>query len=89
MCDKYDRNDLANLGVVIGYDHRYDSQGLSQIIAATIKAYGIRVYCLDRLAIAPFISFFAYKFKCIFGIFVTGRDLPRNHNGIMIFNTKG
>jgi len=29
MCEKYDRNDLANLGVVVGYDHRYDSQGLS------------------------------------------------------------
>jgi phosphomannomutase len=25
MCEKYDRNDLANLGVVIGYDSRYDS----------------------------------------------------------------
>jgi phosphomannomutase len=41
------------------------------------------------LAIAPFISFFAFKFKCIFGILVTGRDLPRDHNGVMIFNSKG
>jgi phosphomannomutase len=22
LCEKFDRNDLANLGVVIGYDHR-------------------------------------------------------------------
>jgi phosphomannomutase len=73
----------------VGYDSRYDSQSLSQLIAAVVKAYGIRVYCIDKHTIAPFISYFASKFKCLYGIMVTGRDLERDRNGIMIFNSKG
>jgi phosphomannomutase len=58
-------------------------------MAATFKAYGIRVFCLDRYSIAPFIAHFAFKFKCLLGILVTGRDQCRNKNGVMIFNNKG
>ena len=89
LCEHYDRNDLANLGVVIGFDSRYESFGMSHLIAAVLKAYGVRIFCLDRYAIAPFISYFAFKFKCILGIMVTGRDAPKNYNGVMIFNNKG
>lgn len=89
MCDTYDRNDLANLGIIIGYDSRYESLGLCQIMAAVFKAYSIRVFCLDRHAIAPFIAYFAYKFKCLLGVMVTGRDLPKEYNGAILFNNRG
>jgi len=59
------------------------------MMAATFKAYGIRVYCLDRPATAPFTAFFAYKFKCIMGVLVTGRDMPKGYNGVMIFGNRG
>ena len=58
-------------------------------MGAVFKAYGIRVFCLDRYAVAPFISYFTLKFKCHLGIMVTGRDLPKTHNGVLIFNSKG
>lgn len=59
------------------------------MVAATLKAYGIRVYCFDRQAITPLVSYFAYKFKCIIGIMVTGRDLGQKQSGVMIVNNKG
>jgi phosphomannomutase len=58
-------------------------------MAAVFKAYGIRVFCIDRYAIAPFMAYFTFKVKCIYGIFVTGGDRPKNYNGVMFFNTKG
>jgi phosphomannomutase len=58
-------------------------------MAATFKAYGIRVYCLDRQATAPFTAYFAYKFKCIMGVLITGRDQPKGFNGVMLFGNRG
>jgi phosphoglucomutase len=74
LIENYDRNDLANLGVVFGFDSRYESFGLAHLMSAIFKAYGIRVFCLDRYAAAPFLSYFTKKFKCLLGIMVTGRD---------------
>jgi phosphomannomutase len=54
-----------------------------------LKAYGIRVYCIDRQTIAPLISYFTIKFKCLLGLLVTGRDKPRTYSGLMIFGGKG
>ena len=56
--ESYDRNDLANLGVVVGYDARYESVGFAHIMASVFKAYGIRVYCVDRFSNAPFLAYF-------------------------------
>jgi phosphomannomutase len=39
LFEKYDRNDLANLGIVVGFDSRYESFGLGHIMAAVFKAY--------------------------------------------------
>lgn len=72
LFEKFDRNDLANQGVVIGYDARYESLGLAHLLAAVLKAYQIRVFCLDRYAVAPFVSYFCMKFKCLLGVMVTG-----------------
>lgn len=58
-------------------------------MAAVLKAYGIRVFCLDRPAIAPFIGFFASKFKCLLGLLVTGLDKDRSYSGVMMFSNKG
>ena len=58
-------------------------------MAATFKAYGIRVYCLDRQATAPFTAYFANKFKCIMGVLITGRDQPKGFNGVMLFGNRG
>eukprot|EP00347_Sterkiella_histriomuscorum_P010251 403377011 len=89
LFEKHDRNDLANQGVVIGFDARYESFGLSNMLAAVLKAYQIRVFCLDRYALAPFVSYFSKKFKCVLGIMVTGRDMPKKYSGLMIFNQEG
>jgi hypothetical protein len=39
LCEKYDRNDLANQGVVVGFDTRYESFGYAHLMAAVYKAY--------------------------------------------------
>jgi len=88
LCDTYN-GDVGNTGVVVGYDTRYDSHGLSQILATVLKAHGIKVYCLDRPAIAPFIAFFAAKFKCLMGLLVTGGDGDRSTSGLIAFNARG
>jgi phosphomannomutase len=58
-------------------------------MAAVFKAYGIRVYFIDRYSTAAFISYFNIKFKCLFGIIITGRDSSKEKNGCMIFNQSG
>jgi phosphoglucomutase len=87
LIETHDRNDLANLGIIVGFDSRYESFGMAHIMAAVFKAYGIRVYCLDRYAVVPFISYFTKKFKCLLGVMVTGRDAPKHYNGVLIFNS--
>ncbi len=69
-----DRNDLANQGLAISFDTRNDSVGLAHLMASVFKAYGIRVFLLDRFGIAPFLAYFTGKFKCLMGVFVTGGD---------------
>jgi phosphoglucomutase len=89
MAEKFDRNDLANLGVVLGFDGRYESVGFAHLMASVFKAYGIRVFCLDRYVTAPFLSYFTQKFKCLYGIMITGRDSAKCNNGCLIFNSQG
>ncbi|CDW72796.1 glucose-bisphosphate synthase [Stylonychia lemnae] len=89
LFEKYDRNELANQGVVVGFDSRYESFGLAHMMAAVLKAYQIRVFCLDRYAISTFVSYFSQKFKCILGLFITGRNKSKKYSGIMIFNSQG
>ena len=89
LFDKYDRNDLANQGIVVGFDSRYESFGMAHLMAAVFKAYQIRVYCLDRYSIAPFLAYFTKKVKCLMGVFVTGRDYSKEYSGVMVFDGKG
>ena len=89
LCENHDRNELANAGVAIGFDSRFDSQGFAQTMAAVFKAYGVRVFLIDRPAVTPFFSYFCYKFKCLLGLLVTGRDLPKTHSGVSVFDGKG
>ena len=39
LFEKYDRNELANQGVVVGFDSRYESLCMAHIIASVLKAY--------------------------------------------------
>lgn len=55
-------------------------------MAAVFKAYSIRVFCLDRYCVAPFLSYFTAKFKCLLGIMITGRDSSKINNGAIIFD---
>lgn len=89
MIDKHDRNDLANSGVVVGFDSRYDSFGYAHISAAAFKAFGIRVYMFDRYAIAPIVAYFTKKFHCLLGIFFNGGSMPAEYNGIELFTQQG
>lgn len=76
-------------GMVIGYDGRYNSYGYAQIVAATCKHFGVRVYRFDRRVPTPLVPFFLTKFKCLMGVMITASHNPKEDNGYKVYWSNG
>jgi phosphomannomutase len=46
-------NDAASRGVVVGYDHRHNSERWAQLTAAVFMAKGVKAYLLRGLVPTP------------------------------------
>ena len=81
-------------GVVIGYDHRDDGEGIdSEMMARAAAAVcvhkGIRVYLYPTIVCTPMVPF-CVKYKgCAAGMMVTASHNPKADNGYKMYGANG
>ena len=69
-------------GVLIGYDHRYSSDGVAAVVAEVISATGTPVWLADKPCPTPAISLLVRQRNAAGGIVVTASHNPYSWNGI-------
>src|SRR4051794_10135118 len=72
-----DRNAL-----VVGYDRRFLSRELAEVVAETLRAAGYRVILSKSPAPSQTISFTAHHRKLLGGVVVTASHNPAKYNGL-------
>ncbi len=75
--DGVDRNALA-----VGYDRRFLSRELAEVVAETLRAGGYRVVCSKSPTPSQTISFTARHRRLLGGVVVTASHNPAKYNGI-------
>ncbi len=89
LCIYMNRNNLADLPVIIGYDRRFLSRESAQWIAGVLSANGVKVLFLNRSAPTPLIMHYVLKNKLHLGLEVTASHNPPNYNGIKVIVEEG
>ena len=83
----------AQMGVVIGFDHRkyqtHTSINFARISAAVLINAGIKVYMLENQIATPFVAFGVNHLKCAAGIMVTASHNPKRDNGFKVYWANG
>ncbi|PVV00150.1 hypothetical protein BB559_000072 [Furculomyces boomerangus] len=78
-----------NKGVVIGHDHRHNSETFAQLAAAVFLSQGFKVYYLGGLSITPLVPFSVKKLAAACGVMVTASHNPKDDNGYKVYWDNG
>ncbi|KAJ3102159.1 Phosphoglucomutase-3 [Phlyctochytrium bullatum] len=76
-------------GVVIGHDHRYNSQTFARLTAAVFLHFGFKVYLYRGLVHTPLVPFAVRHLKASCGVMVTASHNPKNDNGYKVYWENG
>jgi alpha-D-glucose phosphate-specific phosphoglucomutase len=76
------RSEDSRRGVLIGYDHRYESDTIAETIAKVLSASGTPVWLADKPCPTPAISLLVRQRQAAGGIVVTASHNPSSWNGI-------
>jgi phosphomannomutase len=76
------RGEDARKGVLVGYDHRYESDSVAAAVAEVISATGTPVWLADKPCPTPAISLLVRQRNAAGGIVVTASHNPPSWNGI-------
>ena len=81
--------DAKEMGVVIGFDCRHNSEKFAQITAEVIAATGIKVYLYKKLGPTPLVPFAVRRLKAKTGIMITSSHNPKEYNGYKVYWDNG
>jgi phosphomannomutase len=76
------RGEDARKGVLVGYDHRFASDRVAQVVAETISSTGTPVWLADKPCPTPTISLLVRQRQAAGGIVVTASHNPYRWNGL-------
>jgi len=76
------RGEEARKGILIGYDHRHNSDGVAAAVAEVISATGTPVWLADKPCPTPTISLLVRQRNAAGGIVVTASHNPHSWNGL-------
>ena len=76
------RGEDARKGILVGYDHRYESDSVAAAVAEVISATGTPVWLADKPCPTPAISLLVRQRNAAGGIVVTASHNPPSWNGI-------
>lgn len=74
-----------DIGVVISYDSRNNSQKFAKITSKVLIANDIKVYIFDNIRPTPELSFAIRHLRCKAGIMITASHNPKEYNGYKVF----
>jgi alpha-D-glucose phosphate-specific phosphoglucomutase len=72
----------ARKGVIIGYDHRFASDGIATATAEVVSSSGTPVFLTDKPCPTPAVSLLVRQRKAAGGLMVTASHNPYQWNGI-------
>ena len=76
------RGEDARKGILVGYDHRYESDSVAAAVGEVISATGTPVWLADKPCPTPAISLLVRQRNAAGGIVVTASHNPPSWNGI-------
>ena len=76
------RGEDARKGILVGYDHRYESDSVAAVVAEVISATGTPVWLADKPCPTPAISLLVRQRNAAGGIVVTASHNPPSWNGL-------
>ncbi|CAG8756877.1 28294_t:CDS:2 [Dentiscutata erythropus] len=71
-------------GVVIGHDHRHNSETFARLSAAVFLSKGFKVYFYRELVHTPLVPYGVKKLKAACGIMITASHNPKQDNGYKV-----
>src|SRR5512135_2586923 len=80
---------LADKGVVVGYDKRFQSENFAAACAEVMAGNGIGVWLTDRATPTPVISYAAVHHQSAGAINITASHNPPNDNGFKVRDPNG
>jgi len=80
---------LADKGIVIGYDKRFQSENFAAACAEVMTGNGIRVWLTDGATPTPVISYAAVQHKSAGAINITASHNPPTDNGFKVRDPNG
>ncbi|CAL1703944.1 unnamed protein product [Somion occarium] len=77
--------DAATRGIVIGHDHRHNSERWAKLTAATFVANGVHVYLHLGLVHTPLVPFSVRRLRAACGVVITASHNPKQDNGYKVY----
>ncbi|CAE6502307.1 unnamed protein product [Rhizoctonia solani] len=77
--------DAAERGVVVGHDHRYNSEKWAQLTAAAFVSKGIKVYLHKGIVHTPLVPYTVSKLNAAAGVMITASHNPKEDNGYKVY----
>ncbi|KAF9027123.1 hypothetical protein BDZ89DRAFT_987490 [Hymenopellis radicata] len=81
--------DASTRGVVIGHDHRHNSDRWAQLTAAVFLANNMKVYLHRGLVHTPIVPFSVKHLKAACGVMITASHNPKQDNGYKVYWENG
>ncbi|KDQ20355.1 hypothetical protein BOTBODRAFT_51664 [Botryobasidium botryosum FD-172 SS1] len=78
-------HNAAERGVVVGHDHRHNSERFAKLTAAAFINRGVRVYLHRGVVHTPLVPFSVSKLNAACGVMVTASHNPKNDNGYKVY----
>ncbi|ESO94178.1 hypothetical protein LOTGIDRAFT_189430 [Lottia gigantea] len=75
------------MGVVVGFDARYNSQRWSELTAAVLISQGVPVFLYSRICPTPYVPFAVKHYGAACGIMITASHNPKEDNGYKVYWT--
>ncbi|KAJ3795961.1 hypothetical protein GGU11DRAFT_817363 [Lentinula aff. detonsa] len=72
-------------GIVIGHDHRYNSEKWAQLTAAAFLENEMKVYLFRGLVHTPLVPFGVKKLNAACGVMITASHNPKDDNGYKVY----
>ncbi|KAI8928537.1 hypothetical protein BC831DRAFT_448321 [Entophlyctis helioformis] len=81
--------DFKTRGVVVGHDHRHNSEAFAKLTAAVFASKGVRVYYYNDLVHTPLVPFGTTTLNAGCGIMITASHNPKQDNGYKLYAGNG
>lgn len=82
-------NDSPDLKAVVACDTRNRSDEFARLVATTLAANGLKVFCFDSFRSTPELSFAVRRLQCDVGVMITASHNPPSDNGFKAYWSTG